>query len=124
MSGYQGDYFNNRDLAGSPVCSYASGSLAFDWTSSGPGCGIGTINWSARWTKNDYFAGGTYRFFSTVDDGVRVYVDNNLVVDAWRIGPALSTFGDVYLTPGYHTIRVEYFQAEGVAVLYFKYARL
>jgi hypothetical protein len=55
---------------------------------------------------------------------MRIYVDNVLVLDYWRVGPATSVSCDHYLTAGHHTIRVEYFQAEGVAVAYMKYAKL
>jgi len=46
------------------------------------------------------------------------------VLDAWRVGPALSVYGDIQLGAGWHTIRVEYFQEGGVAVAYLKYTRL
>ena len=81
-------------------------------------------NFSVRWTRTENFSGGNYRFWSTVDDGVRVWVDGVLVIDFWRIGPAQTVTCDHYLSPGNHTIKVEYFQAEGVALMYLKYARL
>jgi hypothetical protein len=98
--------------------------IAFDWGTWGPGGGVPATNFSVRWTRTEEFAGGTYRFHATVDDGVRIYVDDVLVLDYWRIGPATSVSCDHYLSPGRHTIRVEYFQAEGVAVAYVKYNRL
>jgi hypothetical protein len=51
-------------------------------------------------------------------------VDGVLIIDFWRVGPATSVSCDRYLSPGNHTIKVEYFQAEGVALMYLKYARL
>lgn len=81
-------------------------------------------NFSVKWTQTAWLTAGTYRFFATVDDGVRIYVDDRLVVDAWRVGPALSVFGDITLDTGWHTIRVEYFQEGGVAVIYVRYAKL
>ena len=98
--------------------------IAFDWGLYGPGGGLSGSNFSVRWTRTENFAGGNYRFWATVDDGMRIYVDDVLVLDYWRIGPATSVSCDHYLAPGYHTIRVEYFQAEGVAVAYMKYAKL
>ena len=74
--------------------------------------------------KVENFDGGNYRFWATVDDGVRIWVDDQLIIDYWRIGPATTVQCDHYLSPGPHTIKVEYFQAEGVAVIYVKYARL
>ena len=125
MHGYwQGSYFPNRDLAGAPIMVRDDSAIAFDWGLYGPGGGLSGSNFSVRWTRTENFAGGNYRFWATVDDGMRIYVDDVLVLDYWRIGPATSVSCDHYLAPGYHTIRVEYFQAEGVAVAYMKYAKL
>ncbi len=98
--------------------------IAFNWGTGGPGGGVPGYYFSTRWTRTEYFQGGNYRFFATTDDGVRVWVDGNLIIDAWRVGPELSVCGDIYLQPGQHNIRVEYFQQEGVALVYVKYARL
>lgn len=81
-------------------------------------------DFTVKWTQTAWLTAGTYRFQATTDDGVRIFVDDRLVVDAWREGPALSVFGDISLGTGWHTIRVEYFQRGGVAVIYVKYARL
>jgi LysM repeat protein len=121
---WNGEYFNNRDLAGAPTFVRQDPNIAFDWGTWGPGNGVGANNFSVRWTKVEEFSGGTYRFWATVDDGVRIYVDGQLILDFWRIGPATTVSCDHYLSPGPHTIKVEYFQAEGVAVMYMKYARL
>lgn len=121
---WNGEYFNNRDLAGSPTFVRQDPAIAFDWGTAGPGNGIGGSNFSIRWNRVDNFNGGTYRFWATVDDGVRIWVDGQLILDFWRIGPATTVQCDHYLSPGQHTIRVEYFQAEGVAVAYVKYAQL
>jgi LysM repeat protein len=121
---WTGEYFANRDLAGAPNFVRQDPAIAFDWGTWGPGGGIGANNFSVRWNRVENFAGGTYRFTATVDDGIRIWVDGQLILDYWRIGPATTVSCDHFLSPGQHTIRVEYFQAEGVAVVYLKYARL
>lgn len=70
---------------------------------------------SISWVRSEYFHAGNYRFFATVDDGIRIYVDNQLVLDAWKVQPPTSYFGDVYMSAGYHTLRVEYFEETGNA---------
>ena len=52
----------------------------------GPGLGVNVDNFSARWTGQFPFTGGTYTFSSTTDDGVRVYVDGSLLIDGWHDG--------------------------------------
>jgi hypothetical protein len=59
-----------------------------------------------------------------MDDGIRVWVDGQLVLDAWRVGPAISVFTDVALGTGNHSIRVQYFEETGFASVSFKMQRL
>ena len=120
---WTGEYFGNQNF-GSPVFVRQDNAIAFDWGAWGPGGGMPGSNFTVRWNQTAWLEAGTYRFFATTDDGVRIFVDDQLVVDAWRVGPALSVFNDIALGSGWHTIRVEYFQEGGVAVIYVKYARL
>ena len=59
-------------------------------------------------------AGGTYRFHVSHDDGVRLYIDNSLQLNAWNTCCVWNTV-DVTLQAGSHTIRVEYFENDGAA---------
>jgi hypothetical protein len=63
-----------------------------------------------RWEKAEYFKGGTYRFYAIADDGVRVYVDDQLIIDAWVIQPATEYKADLNLSDGPHKIVVEYYE--------------
>jgi len=51
-------------------------------------------------------------------------VDDQLVIDGWKIQAPTSYFGDVQVGDGFHTIRVEYFQQGGEALLFVNYVRL
>jgi photosystem II stability/assembly factor-like uncharacterized protein/surface antigen len=117
---WKGEYFNNISLSGSPlmVKDDGNGALNFDWGTGSPGsdCGIGTDNFSVRWTRVVYFDLGTYRFTVTSDDGVRVYVDDALKLDKWFDQPPTMYTVDVSLTAGNHTIRMEYYERGGGAV--------
>lgn len=59
---------------------------------------------------------GTYRFTATMDDGMRVFVDNNPVIDVWYDGQEHTVTADVPLSGGNHDIRVKYYEAGGEAV--------
>ena len=74
-------------------------------------------NWSARFTQLRAFNAGTYRFIASSDDGVRVYVDDVLVVNNWREQSYATASGDINLSAGNHYIRVEYFDALAQAAL-------
>jgi hypothetical protein len=58
---------------------------------------------------------GQYVLNVTSDDGVRVWVDDKLVVDRWNWhGPTLDTAD---LSGGKHTIRLEHFEIDGYSTL-------
>jgi formylglycine-generating enzyme required for sulfatase activity len=50
---------------------------------------------------------------ATVDDGVRVWLDNNVVIDDWVWGPPRTKSAVIANKPGRHVIKVEFFQAAG-----------
>lgn len=47
--------------------------------------------WSARWVGQFNFDSGTYFFRARADDGVRVYLNQTLMIDAWRDGYSDNT---------------------------------
>ena len=98
--------------------------IRFDWGYGSPGHGLPADHFSVAWTRTDQFHAGTYRFFARVDDGIRVYVDDHLVIDSWRVQSETDYFGDITLSQGYHTVRVEYFEETGAASVHVHWARL
>ena len=70
-------------------------------------------------TGRPYFASSkTYTFQATSDDGVRVYVDNVLIIDSWvDQGAQVTHSATRTLAAGYHTVRVEYYEHTGAAQL-------
>ena len=69
----------------------------------------------------DTAVSGRYRFYMVDDDGARLYIDNNLVIDhnrtGWRDG-----YADIYLQAGTHSFRLEYYERTDRAVLQLKWA--
>jgi hypothetical protein len=65
---------------------------------------------SARFTRTVTFAAGHYRFTVVTDDGSRLWIDNQLTLDAWHDqAPTSYTVDvDVDLSAGPHTLRYEY----------------
>ena len=108
-------YFDNTDLEGSPalIRDDGSGPFTFDWQLDGPGahCGIGPDDFSARWTRSAFMEDGWYRFTVTADDGVRLFVDDTLAIDEWRVQPATTYSRSIHLDAGLHVLRMEYFEA-------------
>jgi hypothetical protein len=53
---------------------------------------------------------GVYRFALTSDDGARLYIDDQLIVDNDGMHPPRTQEGEVELSGGVHRLRVPYFQ--------------
>ena len=124
---WKGEYFANTTLSGAPSLVRDDGiaGLNFDWGASGPNaCGVGSDLFSARFTRTVFFNAGTYRFTTTTDDGVRLYVDGVLRLDKWiDQGPTAYT-ADVALGAGNHTVVMHYYENAGGAVAKLNWAFL
>ncbi len=119
-----GDYFDNPDLGGAPVLSRHDDVIKFSWGDGSPGAGVPDDYFSARWVRDEWFAGGTYRFEIISDDGVRIWVGDQLVVDEWREHWAAPFVVDHYIPAGVHRVRVEYFEHAGGATISVGWSRL
>ncbi len=112
---WQAAYFNNMDLTGPPVLVRSEAAIDYDWGTGSPGPGVNADGFSVRWTRYIDANAATYRFTTTADDGIRVFVDGVLVLNAWRTGPAQTHSADVTLSTGHHLLVVEYFEFAGPA---------
>ncbi|SNQ48378.1 conserved exported hypothetical protein [Frankia canadensis] len=112
---WSGLYFPNRTLSGTgvPRCSAA---LDDAWGDGDPGlAGIGADNFSARWTRTDTLPAGTLTLTATADDGIRVLVDGQPVINQWHDqGPTTYT-ATVAVAAGSHDLTVEYYEHSGGA---------
>jgi hypothetical protein len=114
---WTGEYWNNRDLSGEPVLARNDRAIDFNWGSGSPSSILPTDSFSARWIRRRHYDAGTYRFHALADDGVRMWVDGRLIIDAWRDQQPSEYTKDVALTQGTHTLRVEYYENSGGARL-------
>src|SRR5439155_7680128 len=81
---FQAQYFNSINLNGTAALTQCeSAPINHDWQLGSPAPGISSDLFSARYTGNFDFAQGQYRFDATADDGVRIYVDGQLILNGW-----------------------------------------
>lgn len=118
---WRGEYFANRELRGTPQLVRDDGiaDIFFDWglNSAARECGLGVDEFSVRWSRTLAFAPGNYRFTVSADDGVRLLVDDKLLVDEWHDQAMVTRAIDVELTGGAHRIVLEYFEHLGSAAI-------
>ncbi|MGH2542641.1 MAG: PA14 domain-containing protein, partial [Ardenticatenaceae bacterium] len=118
---WQVRYWNNTTRSGNPVVSREETEINYASTTGSFASGVNVDGFSARYEKYLDVPAGTYRFQATVDDGVRIYVDGNLILDKWFDGAARSYTADAALTSGYHYVVVDYYENRGFAQLQFNW---
>ncbi len=116
-SGWIGEYYATASLSGPMVLCRDDATINFNWGSGSPDAEVPADRFSARWTRQQNFAAGTYRFRMGTDDGGRLYIDGVLVLDRWvdQAYPSNVPSVSVRLTAGVHTIVLEYYENGGVA---------
>jgi glucose/arabinose dehydrogenase len=108
---YQADYFPNMTLSGSPTLSRCENApLNQDWGAGSPGPGVPADGFSARWQGAFSFPAGDTTFTVTADDGIRLYVDGQLVIDKWIDQPPTTYSATRTLSAGSHDVKVEYYE--------------
>ncbi len=118
VDSWRGEYFDNPHLAGEPAQVRFDPNLEFNWILDSPApTVVPADNFSARWTRRfDFGDGGDFRFFAEVDDGIKIYVDGRVVLDDWHNFAPVTYQADMRgLSPGLHTVTVEYFESGGYA---------
>jgi subtilisin family serine protease len=85
-------WFDNKDLTGASVIG-PSGNINYNWGGNAPDPSIGSTKWSARWTGEvqPQFS-ETYTFDTVADDGVRVWVNGQEIINRWSNHPAIGDF--------------------------------
>jgi beta-glucosidase len=113
--GFKAEYFNNKELQGQPVVVRTDEQINFDWSRGRPAPEINEDGFSARWTgKFTPPESGEYQLGAMADDGVRVYLDGKLLVDAWtgnRASQIRTVMKEVSLEGGRsYDVRIEYYE--------------
>lgn len=119
VQGWAGEYYDNRLLSGSPRLVRDDAAVSFEWGYGSPAPGLPADGFSARWTRSIYFPAGTYRFHAFSDDGVRVWLNGDLIIDEWHPAPGLTYVAERTLAAGTHSIRIEYYEEAGWARMHF-----
>jgi beta-glucosidase len=119
--GLRGEYFANDELKGTPALMRTDRQIDFHWGEGSFAEGQPVDHFAVRWTG--YFVPKVeddYRFSTSADDGVRLYLEEELVIDDWK--PHAETLNEYvkHLKAGKaYKIRLEYFENVGTATMRF-----
>ncbi len=112
VPGLKGEYFPNRTLTGAAVRTVTE-AVNFAWGTASPGAGVPAGNFSVRWTGWLLpSVSGNHVLQTESADGVRVWVNDVLVIDNWTLhGNTLNNSPSIALTAGVRTsVRMAYFE--------------
>jgi len=123
--GFKAEYFNNRTLSGQPVLTRPDPEIDFNWGNgdirgeNSPAESINVNNFSARWSGElEVDLTDTYTFQITANNGFRLWLDEQPIIDFWDNGTASSRQSEPLELLGGNTysIRMEYFEGEDTAI--------
>jgi glucose/arabinose dehydrogenase len=116
-TGLSATYYDNIDFTG-PTVTRIDPTVNFDWANGSPAAAIGVNTFSARWTGQVQAAAtGTHTFYTVSDDGVRLWVNNVLVINNWTDHAPVENSGTISLTAGQkYDVRMEFYENAGGAV--------
>ena len=122
-TGLRGDYFDNRDFSALKL-TRVDATIDYDWGLGSPASGIGADTFSTRWTGQvQPRSSGTYTFFTSMDDGVRLWVNDVLIVDDFVEHPPTTQSGTINLTAGQkYDVRIDHYENGGGAAAKLEWA--
>ncbi|MBO0949235.1 PA14 domain-containing protein [Fibrella forsythiae] len=112
-TGLLGQYFNNKSLTAPVVFSRTDAVVDFDWGNDSPAPSVTVDNFSVRWTGQvEAPVTGNYVFTTIGDDGIRLWVNDVLVINDWNDhAPTTTNSNSIALVAGQrYNIRVEYYE--------------
>lgn len=121
---WRGEYYGNVDVLGAPLVVRNDAAINFNWGRAAPDGAVPPDDFSVRWTRTFNLENGAYRLAARADDGVRVFVDDVLIINEWHPATPQTYTVDLNLPAGPHTIRVEYYEGVFDAYILFTFDAL
>ncbi len=116
INSFTGCYYDNKDFTNLKLVKNDS-AISFNYGSESSDPTIGREEFSIRWNGNFDLSAGNYIFTTRSDDGVRLYVDDILVIDKWQDQGATTYQASLALLDGIHNIKLEYYENWGDALV-------
>jgi hypothetical protein len=117
-TGLKGEYYGNMDLTGLKMLR-VDANIDFDWGMGAPVSSMDSDHFSVRWTGHiEPKYSEDYTFYTYSDDGARVWVNGQLIINEWYTHGALefaSTPITLHAGQAYD-IKVEYFEDDNSAI--------
>jgi hypothetical protein len=114
--GVKATFFSDLELS-SKVLERVDPAINFSWVRQAPATGVSSEIFSIRW--DGYIvpqSSGSYTITTGSDDGIRVWIDDQLIINDWEIQGYEENQSTIPLEKGkQHKLRVEYYEDGGEA---------
>lgn len=115
--GLRGEYFKDKDLLRF-VRQRIDKKIDFDWGNNAPLKGVERDGFSIRWTGTiNVPSSGLVEFATQSDDGVRLWINDQKIIDNWTLHSLATNQATLHLEAGHHRIRLEYFDSKYKAII-------
>lgn len=115
-TGLTGEYYSNIDFTGTRL-TRIDPRVNFNWDTGSPWPSSPSNRFSVRWTGQvEAIFNETYTFYTRTDDGVRLWIDGQLLVDKWvDQGPTEWSGAITLIGNRKYNVRMDYYENGGGA---------
>jgi hypothetical protein len=117
FNGWKGEYYNSGNFSGPMTLCRDESEINFIWNMDSPASAVSPDNFSARFSRTLDLPEGEYTFHLTGDDGIRLMVDGQNLIDQWINQPATEYTAQIHLDAGSHSVQVDYYESTGGAIV-------
>jgi endoglucanase len=117
-AGLTGNFYQGTALAGAPLVTRTDATIDFNWAGGSPAPGvIAADQFSVRWAGEiEARSDELYTFYVSHDDGARLWVNDQLLIDNWTDHASIEDSGSIPLQLGQrYSIRLEFYENGGDA---------
>ncbi|UHG94734.1 PA14 domain-containing protein (plasmid) [Spirosoma oryzicola] len=124
QGGLKGDYYRGTTFE-QKVQTRIDTTIHFDWSTRAPLPELEGSYYSIRWTGELRApVSGPYTFYCQVDDGLKLWVGQQLLINEWHLSPYSRFKGQIQLVAGQtYPIRIDYFNAIQVGRITLRWER-
>ncbi|HXU75398.1 MAG TPA: chitobiase/beta-hexosaminidase C-terminal domain-containing protein, partial [Methylomirabilota bacterium] len=119
LGAYYSNHFPTNAFSGAASLVRTDAVVNFNWGTGSPDPLISTDHFTVRWTGTvQPQFNEVYTFYTTTDDGVRLWINNQLIIDHW-VDQGSTEWGgstsNLFLSQQKYNVRMEYYENGGGA---------
>jgi hypothetical protein len=116
---WKGTYWLNKTMDSKWALISDDEEIDFDWKDDSPHFSIPENIFSVQWKRTVDFEPGLYIFNAHADDGLRVFLDDALIIDEWHQSNGKELYSVEMNISGEHELTVAYYEQKGQAMVQF-----